>query len=168
MGLTQMREEEKLARDVYTTLGEKWDMNVFKNIAKSEQTHTDTIKVLIERYGIDDPVTDDTVGVFSLPAMQSAYNEFVATGNKSLVDALIVGAMIEDLDIQDLENFKRDVDNEDILIAYENLQKGSRNHLRAFIKNLERQGGGYEAKYMSAEMFTEIIEGAQERGPASK
>jgi len=50
-GLILMREEEKLARDVYTTLGEKWDLNIFINIAGSEQTHTDAVKYLLDRYG---------------------------------------------------------------------------------------------------------------------
>ncbi|MGI9258025.1 MAG: DUF2202 domain-containing protein, partial [Gammaproteobacteria bacterium] len=37
-GILFMREEEKLARDVYLALGEQWGMNVFDNISSSEQT----------------------------------------------------------------------------------------------------------------------------------
>lgn len=64
-GLVLMREEEKLARDVYNTLGEKWGINIFTNIAKSEQTHTDAIKVLLDRYEIEDPIKDDSAGIFT-------------------------------------------------------------------------------------------------------
>lgn len=49
-----MREEEKLARDVYLTFGEKWGLTLFTNIAKSEQTHTDAVKTLLDRYEIKD------------------------------------------------------------------------------------------------------------------
>lgn len=36
-----MREEEKLARDVYEFLYAKWNVNTFGNIRRSEQTHMD-------------------------------------------------------------------------------------------------------------------------------
>ena len=38
-GLSYMREEEKLARDVYLALYEKWGIRTFLNIAKAEQQH---------------------------------------------------------------------------------------------------------------------------------
>ena len=47
--LTYMREEEKVARDVYLYLNEKWNVRIFKNIAASEQTHMDAIKA-VARY----------------------------------------------------------------------------------------------------------------------
>ena len=50
-----MREEEKLAKDVYTTLGQVWGINIFTNISSAEQTHTDSVKTLIDRYGLEDP-----------------------------------------------------------------------------------------------------------------
>ena len=63
-GLQFMREEEKLARDVYSTLYEKWGLPIFSNIAQSEQTHTEAVRDLLEKYNQPDPVIDDTVGVF--------------------------------------------------------------------------------------------------------
>lgn len=137
-GLVQMREEEKLARDVYTTLGNLWNIQTFGNIAKSEQTHTNAIKTLLDRYMIDDPVTVDTVGIFTSPVIQKLYTDLVTQGSTSLLDALKVGATVEDLDIKDLENLMQTTDNEDILLVYANLTKGSRNHLRAFVSNISR------------------------------
>jgi len=163
-GLILMREEEKLARDVYLTLYEKWGQNTFNNISKSEQTHTDTIKVLLDKYDIDDPVTDDMVGVFTSPKMQKLYNDLVAKGEVSLVEALTVGAIIEDLDISDLNMLLAETDSEDIQIAYQNLRKGSRNHLRAYVRQLERNGGEYTPQYISQTEYNEIIAGEQERG----
>jgi len=163
-GLVQMREEEKLARDVYITLANTWGMRVFSNISASEQTHTDAIQVLLARYGIKDPVTDNTVGVFTSKDMQELYNTLTTKGKASLANALIVGATIEDLDIKDLENFKKETSKEDILIVYNNLQKGSRNHMRAFVKNIQANSDSYTPQYISQCEYDAIITGSQERG----
>lgn len=163
-GLVQMREEEKLARDVYTTLGTIWGIKIFSNISASEQTHTDAIKTLLTRYDISDPVVDDTVGVFTSKPLQDLYNELIIKGKKSLIDALSVGATIEDLDINDLELLKQQTTQEDILIVYNNLQKGSRNHLRAFVKNIQLNGGLYTPQYISQGDYNSIIASSQEKG----
>ena len=46
-GLQYMREEEKLARDVYTLLGDRYDVRVFDNIARAESRHMAAIKRLL-------------------------------------------------------------------------------------------------------------------------
>jgi hypothetical protein len=157
MGLIQMREEEKLARDVYTTLGDIWGAKIFSNIKASEQAHTDAVKVILERYAVKDPISNDAVGVFASKSIQDLYNNFIEKGKISLLDALIVGATIEDLDIRDLENLKKETSKEDILIVYNNLQKGSENHLRAFVKNIQANGGTYTPQYISSSEYNSII-----------
>ncbi len=57
-GLLFMREEEKLARDVYLVLFDKWGLRVFENIAESEQRHMDAVLYLLGKYGLDDPARD--------------------------------------------------------------------------------------------------------------
>ena len=163
-GLIQMREEEKLARDVYLTLYDKWSQKTFDNIAASEQTHTDAVKTLLDRYDIEDPVKNDAIGVFSLPAIQKLYDDLTAQGKKSLIEALKVGVTIEDLDIKDLQEFLKTTDNDDIIIVYENLLKGSRNHLRAFVRILENNGGSYTPQYIDAKEYDKIISSEQEKG----
>ncbi|NPA63024.1 MAG: DUF2202 domain-containing protein [Methanococci archaeon] len=163
-GLIEMREEEKLARDVYLTLYEKWKLPIFKNIAESEETHTTAIKYLLEKYNIPDPVKNDSVGAFSNPKFEELYKKLVEEGDKSVVDALIVGATIEDLDIADLQKWINETDNEDIKFVYENLMKGSRNHMRAFVRMLNRYGANYTPKYISKEEFEQIINSNTERG----
>ena len=165
-GLIQMREEEKLARDVYHTLGEKWGLTILSNIAESEQTHTDSVKALIDRYNLTDPVTNDSIGVFTSAVIGNLYNELVTQGEASSLDALIVGATIEDLDIYDLGELLAETDNSDITTVYNNLQKGSRNHLRAFVDQIENNGDTYSPQYISQEQFDSIISAAQEKGSA--
>lgn len=162
--LILMREEEKLARDVYQTLGDMWGMRIFSNIASSEQTHTDAIKTLLERYGVNDPVADDTVGVFTDPEMQKLYDNLTDQGSESLLSALIVGATIEDLDIDDLDKAMAENTKEDIEIVYQNLQKGSRNHMRAFVRQIESNGGTYTPQYISLSDYEAILSSSQERG----
>ncbi len=134
--LTFMREEEKVARDAYLTFYELWDLRSFQNIAKSEQTHMKSIKTLLTRYGVTDPVTDDTVGVFANPELQELYDTLVAQGSLSLTNALEVGVLIEEADIADLTEAIAATTHRDVLTVYKNLLRGSNSHLQAFAKSL--------------------------------
>jgi hypothetical protein len=159
-----MREEEKLARDVYLTLYEEWGVPVFNNIAASEETHMSAVGDLLERYEIADPIVNDIRGVFSNPDLQKLYNDLVEAGSKSRNDAFKMGALVEELDIYDLERLINDTNKSDIKLVYENLQKGSRNHLRAFVRQLDRGGDGYTPTYISNDEYMSIIKSAQEKG----
>ncbi len=162
-GILYMREEEKLARDVYLHLHDVWGLCVFDNISDSEQTHTDTMLLLVERYQLTDPVGDNGFGVFTNATLQQLYNDLVAQGNASLIDALKVGAMIEEVDLIDIARYIADVENnDDIVLVYENLMKGSRNHLRAFVRNLENQGIDYVPLYLDTDEYERIINSPME------
>jgi len=166
-GLLLMREEEKLARDVYTTLYEKWNLRTFESIGQgSETSHMDAMKSLLDRYGLEDPVGEDVPGVFKNEELQKAYDELVEKGSKSIQDAFLVGAYIEDLDIYDLERLIEETDNDDIKIVYQNLLKGSRNHLRAFDRQLQRYNISYEAQFLTQEEYDRIAASRQESGGA--
>ncbi len=157
--LVFMREEEKLARDVYLTLYDMWGVQTFSSIAASEQSHTDSIKNLLATYGIADPVVDDTVGVFVNADLQALYTQLVATGSTSLVDALKVGAAIEEIDIADLYEAMAATAQPNILQVYSRLLSGSENHLRGFVSALSAQGVEYAPQYLSADTYSAIIGG---------
>ncbi|NUU98572.1 hypothetical protein XO12_00030 [Marinitoga sp. 1154] len=156
-GLLQMREEEKLARDVYLTLYDTWGLQTFYNIAQAEQTHMNAVKTILDKYEIEDPITDYTVGVFKNAELQKLYYDLVEEGKKSAIEALKVGATIEDLDIYDLEKLLNETDNQDITLVYNNLKQGSENHMRAFVGTLERYNSTYSAQYISSEELNEIL-----------
>lgn len=162
--LLYMREEEKLARDVYMTLYGVWKIPVFSNIAQSEETHTEAVRDLLVKYHIADPVTDDTVGVFKDSTLAKLYTDLTTKGTASAVEALTVGAIIEDLDIRDLETRIAQTDNQDIQLVYENLMRGSRNHMRSFVSQLESRGGTYAPEYISASEYESIISTPRETG----
>lgn len=163
-GLLLMREEEKLARDVYETLYDKWGLQIFSNISQSEQTHAEAVRTIIVKYNLEDPVVDDTIGVFVNSDMKKLYNDLTTKGLVSLEEALIVGATIEDLDIFDLQKLIADTDNEDIKLVYENLLRGSRNHLRAFTSQLKLRNTTYTPQYITQGDFESIVTSEQEKG----
>lgn len=128
--LLYMREEEKLARDVYNQLYTLWGQPVFQNIAASEQTHTDEIKLLLDRYVLADPALDP--GQFTDANLQALYDQLIAQGSVSLEEAMKVGVLIEETDIADLQARLAQTDNADIQLVYNNLMNASYNHLAAF------------------------------------
>jgi len=162
--LLYMREEEKLAHDVYVTLYAQWSLPIFQNISQSEQTHTDAVKALLDRYGLADPGSSE-IGVFTNPDLQALYSELVARGSQSLAEAIQVGAAIEEIDILDLQERLAQTDNADIQQVFNNLMNGSYNHLRAFISTLNTQTGEtYQPQYLSAEAYQAIINTSMGRG----
>ncbi|MGB8691768.1 MAG: DUF2202 domain-containing protein [Microcoleus sp.] len=140
-GLIYIREEEKLAHDVYVTLYQQWGLSTFNNIANSENRHENKIETLLNSYQISDSVGDNPVGVFVNPDLQQLYNDLVAQGSQSLTEALKVGVLIEETDIADLQTRIAQTDNADIQQVYEQLLSGSNNHLSAFASNLTGETG---------------------------
>jgi hypothetical protein len=124
--------EEKLARDVYTVLGDTYDVAVFDNIARSEARHMSSVRVLLERYGITDPTVGDAAGYFDDAALQKMYDDLVAKGLTSITNAADVGITIEKVDIADLDDAIATTDAADITRVLQNLRSGSENHLAAF------------------------------------
>ncbi|MBP9019516.1 MAG: DUF2202 domain-containing protein [Bacteroidales bacterium] len=155
--LLYMAEEEKLARDVYTYLNKLWGMQVFENIAEAEQTHMDSVLSVINNHNLEIPAISNTPGEFNNPELQALYDQLTTTGAKSIVDALKVGAAIEEIDIIDLDDYLKVVTSQDIINVYENLKNGSESHLRAFVSQLENYGITYTPQYLSVEEYNAII-----------
>jgi hypothetical protein len=156
--LQYMREEEKLAHDVYVYLYDLWNVPIFNNISKAETVHTNAIKGLLTYFDIEDPALPGE-GEFSNPELQDLYNTLIETGSGSLVDALTVGATIEEVDIIDLDNAMDSCDVDTIDVVYNRLRTGSTHHLKAFVAWLSNQGVDYQPQYLSQEEFDEIING---------
>jgi len=130
--LTYMREEEKMARDVYLYLYSRWGLRIFQNIAASEQTHMNAIKTLLDRYGVPDPAAGKGLGRFNNSDLQSLYSKLILQGRVSRIAALKVGVFIEKTDIEDLKIGIATANHRDIKTVYSNLLQGSLNHLVSF------------------------------------
>lgn len=133
-------QEEKVARDVYMTLGEQYpDETTFALIQLSEQHHIDAVGTLCETYGIDTSFVNlDAVGLFELPVLQQLYDTCVAQGSVSKLDALRVGELIELTDLDDLASAMVGMP-EDVVAVLTNLKEGSENHLDAFRRAIARE-----------------------------
>ena len=161
--LQYMREEEKLARDVYLVLYSEWGSQVFSNIASSEQTHTDAVANTMERLGVEDPVEDDTIGAFVDPRLAALYEDMVSEGSRSSIAALHVGATIEEVDMVDIQAAIDRAETPAIIELYESLLCGSRNHLRAFTGELESAGEPYDAQFLDPAEVDAIISSPREQ-----
>ncbi len=163
--LLKMVEEEKLARDVYVTLYEKWTIPAFNNISRAEQRHMDAVAALLDKYDLANPVAGLEPGIFATAEVQDLYRQLVDRGRASEEEALRVGGTIEDLDIKDLQTCLENVDNQDVTMVFNNLMRGSENHLRAFTSLLSVYGyTPYEAQFLSPEEIDEILSSPPTRG----
>lgn len=163
-GLIRMREEEKLAHDVYVALADKWNVPVFANISRAESRHTSAVARLIDTYALTDPVGENPAGKFSDPEFAKLYDELIEAGSVSLAKAYQVGALIEEMDIDDIRKVLADVRRPDVQVAYRNLERASRNHLRAFAARLDTLGETYATKHLSQTEFDSIATSAWETG----
>jgi len=155
--LLYMLEEEKLAHDIYVEMYAKWGLMPFSNISKSEKYHNQLIQNLLDSFNIEYK-NYETSGEFENQAIQKLYNNLLEKGNISVENAIIVGATIEELDILDLENRLLLTENSSIKSTFDILIMGSKNHLRAFNRNIISHSIDYEPQYLSLEYYNEIID----------
>lgn len=158
--LTFMFEEEKLARDTYLFLNQKWNMQEFANIKNSEQSHMNAIENLLIKYNI--PYQKLPEGKFENSNLQTLYNQLITQGSISNKEALKVGSTIEDVDIKDLNNLSAKTKNTLILNVYSKLTCGSRNHMRTFTNSLEILGEEYSPQFISQTEYDLIINSSNE------
>ena len=154
-----LREEEKLARDVYINSFNKYNQNIFNNISNSEQSHMNSVLTLLNKYNLPDPIANNQVGVFSNSELQKLYVDLTSKSDTFLNKAFEVGAIIEDLDIKDINIFKSHTTNSDLIGIYDKLNCGSRNHMRSFVGQL----GKYTPIYISQSEYDAIITSSNEQ-----
>ena len=164
--LLYLLEEEKLARDVYLALNEKWNHQVFNHIVASEERHFNSVKSVAKSYNlkIQSALLLNEHGRFQSPDLQRLYDELVNTGNQSMTDALKIGAKIEELDIKDLDEALAGTENPDLTTLYTRLRRASENHLRAFTKNLNNQGVIYLPIILTKKQYDDIVNAVNGKG----
>jgi hypothetical protein len=161
--LLHMKEEEKLARDVYTALYDKWGSTIFSRISEAENNHMNAVILLLQNYG-EEYTHTGIAGEFSNPDFLELYKQLILKGSESVGEAYKIGALIEEMDIKDLTEYLGKVTNENIIMVFENLQKGSRNHLRAFNRQLVSLGLIYTPVYISQVEYDLIVNSQNETG----
>lgn len=160
-----LREEEKMARDVYYTMSIIYDLSIFPNISWSEQQHMNLVAKLIERYGLEDPAAGMAIGEFNDEWVQETYDQLVEYGSQNLINALWAGATVEDVDIWHLDHMIEhcaDHDFDDVSLIIENMNAGSRNHMRSFYGALEKRDFEYEVQWITEEHLMDIVNSPME------
>lgn len=135
--LAYSRDEERMARDLYTLFGQTYDAPIFDRIAASEQQHFDAVGTLLTTYGVADPAVGQPAGTYATAAVQRLYDEWEAQGLASLEAALAVGVALESADIADLEALVAQSTDADVRQVFTRLLTASRHHLTAFTNNAD-------------------------------
>lgn len=158
-----LREEEKLAHDVYVFSAQKYGQAIFSNIFGSEQRHMESVLGLLNRYGIEDPIKEKAEGVFQNADLQKLHDQLSKKSGESLIEALKVGATIEDLDIFDIKRFYAHTSNPELIAVYDRLTCGSRNHMRAFASQLGANQVTYTPQFIPQSEYDGIVNSSNER-----
>jgi hypothetical protein len=158
--LLYMREEEKLALDVYQFLAQRWGQRIFFSISRSEQRHTTAIAQLLKQFGMADPALDAPAGVFQNPELAKLYQTLTARGGQSLMEALHVGGLIEEVDIKDLDTAIQASKHPTVTTVYRRIQNGSYHHLRAFVHAIEVVAAPYQPQLLPQDRVDQIVGGA--------
>ncbi len=155
-GLLFIWEEEKAARDLYTSLYERNNLSIFMDLVRSEQSHMDQAKAVIDQYGLAIPEKDEP-GIFQNQTLQGVHDELLAEGLQSDEAALKVAATFEEISIMDLEKELNATGTENIRVVYQGLLAGSRKHLRSYVSDLHDQGIEYVPRYLEKSEFEEMV-----------
>lgn len=145
-------DEERMAGELYLALGEKHAAQPFRNIPRAEARHHGLLQALAIRAGLTVSPTAGA-GRYETAEIQARYDSLLARGGASLIEALKVGALVEEQDIADLRAFAATTDHPEVRAAIAALERGSQHHLGAFVRNLRANGVDYEAQILpSAEV----------------
>ncbi|MDD2798155.1 MAG: DUF2202 domain-containing protein [Bacteroidales bacterium] len=154
-GLLLMREEEKLAGDVYAYFYGKYELRPFTNINKSEVRHSTAVLSLLTYFGLEDPAQTEA-GKFTNADIQALYDKLTAAGSTAEL-ALSTGAFIEEYDIADLRKLISESQNADIKTVYSRLLSGSYNHIKAFTRVLGFRNVTYTPQILTSSEYNEIL-----------
>jgi len=149
-------EEGKLAHDVYLVFQRKYRDRVFPNIRRSEKLHMDAMAGLLDRYGLNNPFRTG-VGEFDDQSLQGLYELLADRGMKSRVEAIKVGALIEEKDMIDTVKAMQITNEPAIRREYAKHLASSESHLKAFVYRLEALGVVYEPVLLSEERYQTIV-----------
>lgn len=155
-GISFIREEEKVARDLYQSFYEGTALGIFQDTARSEQSHMDSVTVLLDKYSLHDPVKASR-GTFVNQTMQETYDRLLTQGKTSADDSLKAAATFEEISIVDLETQIAITDKADIKTIYEGLLAGSEKHLRSYVSALTERKVKYTPQHLISQEYDRIV-----------
>ncbi|MDP3452977.1 MAG: DUF2202 domain-containing protein [Bacteroidales bacterium] len=160
--LYAVREDEKLARDVYTYFFDKFELAPFSRIAKAEANHIAAVERLFYFYSISYPAVAP-MGEFN-DADRKAYYESLINKGDTALEAYKATAYLEEKDVADYTLVLGSIQNPNIKMVIENLIKGSSNHLRASVRQVNALGGTYAPAFLTQEKYDQIVNSSFQNG----
>jgi len=140
--LQQQLDEERLAYQLYTALGETYpELRPFQNIPKAEARHYSALQAYANEQHPELP-THELTGKFLFPETQALYDQLLKEGQASAAAALQVGVQVEKKDIEDIDAALAITEDPALRAIYMRLKEGSERHLAAFSGQGGRQGKG--------------------------
>jgi hypothetical protein len=157
-----VREDEKIARDLYISFFGKFGLKPFENIGKAEDNHIKATEKLFDYYEIDYPALSGN-GKFENAIRQKLFDSLLLKVNTEL-DAFKVMAVLEESNIVEYGAVIKTVVNPNIKMVIENLAKASANHFKAAIRQITALGGTYTPEFLTQEQYRAVIAIGFEKG----
>jgi len=155
--LQRIREQRKLARDLYWDLAKHWGSLVLVRLGAAEQAHLNALDTLLDHYDLSDPVAGPAVGESGDPKFHALHAQIVEVGHRSEMAASQAGLLVEEMSLSDLAAARARTRRPEIAAVYDDLLRDSRNHLRALFRQMQRFEGEYVPQSLSLSDFEAIV-----------
>ena len=146
-------EEETMAAQVYRALGKSYALRPFQNIPLAEDAHAAAVRKILATT----PYAAAPANTLTDKKFITLRDELIARGNTSELEALRVGALIEERDIQDLRHVMAATKSTSVLETLQWLEMGSHHHLNAFVRHLRMRGEAYSPQLLSQTDFDAVV-----------
>lgn len=154
--LFALREDEKMARDLYTVFAAKYSTAPqIDRIAAAENSHIAYVEAVLDYYEISYPAMT-AAGLFEDAKRQAIYNE-LADKSGTLLEVYATMAAVEEESVSAYKSVQSEITNENIALVITNMIKASSNHLKAAVCQIIVGGSTYTPLYLSAEEFGTIV-----------
>lgn len=154
--LVQIFEQEKLARDVYSQIGEKFGIKILKNAAIGKQKQ---MSLILDFMTLNQVAVafDDAQGVFKSPELRENYSAFLTEGLGSLNNAFRVGAKMEDYNIYHIDKILATQTTGKLVLLLSKLSCSAGNELKTQVNMLVGNGEMFMPDYISVKLYRSIM-----------
>ncbi len=152
-------ENEKLLRDYFNVMYNKYNLSLFQNVAKSEQSHLNFLAVKFLRYDLKNPTEEKPAGEYVNPELQQTYDIMIAKGETNIYAALLAGSSKVKEDVEDIplmiDQFEG---NADIVLIFSNILIESQKNREVLEQELKVQ---YQQRQLKFQQMIVICENSQ-------
>lgn len=151
--LLSTREQVKLTEDVSTVMYEKWGLQVFDAVVSDSQKQGKSLQSLISSYGLEDPYIAEQ-GNYTNENLEVLYKGLIEQGLRSQEDALLVGALLKELNVSHSWQSEHTTDDARLMRQYKRLYQDAYDHLNEFVYTYQKLSGkSYTNQYLGDSQF---------------